>query len=645
MPPLPAKLLPTLLLSASLAATLPAAELQSRRLHLGKAGQFEWEEYRDRPVDAEKLVLRFPSSANATEQTLRIWQSNVKLNWPVSLNGKKLGILTTSETPLESVFAIPPGGLIDGENKLVIDAPPQIDDIEVGPIALESQPVKTYLGAAQVSVKVTDGAEGAAIPCRFTLSRPDGTLQPLLAEPSGGVAARVGVIYTRDGRATISVPPGDYVLYAGRGFEWGVEKRELHLAAGESPSVAISLRREVDTRGWIAADSHIHTLTFSGHGDATVEERMITLAGEGIELPISTDHNHHTNYAPVAASVGVPSWFTPVVGNEVTTKRGHFNAFPIAPGAPLVNAAEQDWAKLIPAIRSTPGVKVITLNHPRDLHSGFVPFGDTVFDPKTGQHSDADALKIDGIEVVTSGALQSDPELLFRDWFALLNRGHRFAALASSDSHDVTRFIVGQGRTYVAADDRRPGGIDLDEVWRSYQQGRLLVSLGLLVNMKVEDRFQVGNLATGIGETLHVEIVVSGPSWIQADRLVLYANGIPVREEALRDDHRLGEKARVRWELLRPAHDVFLVAVATGPGVREPYWETPRPYQPTSQRFEPRVIGATNPIWIDADGDGKFDSAHAIAQRLLREAGGDRAKASAGKLDQAVRTQLESLTP
>ena len=35
--------------------------LESRRLHLGKVGQFEWEMFQHQPVDAERLERRFQS--------------------------------------------------------------------------------------------------------------------------------------------------------------------------------------------------------------------------------------------------------------------------------------------------------------------------------------------------------------------------------------------------------------------------------------------------------------------------------------------------------------------------------------------------------------------------------------------------------
>ena len=620
-------------------------KVEARRLHLGRAGQFEWEAFKDRAVDAERLERRFEAKANASEQTLRVWQRDVKLTWPVLLNGRQLGTLVTAETAMESLLTIPAGALRDGENVLTIEAPPSLDDIEVGPVFIAAKPMTEVMSGAQVEVTVTDGETAGGVPCRLTLTRTDGTLQPLLAEPAGEVAVRIGVVYTRNGKAMLSLPPGDYILHAGRGFEWSVERAAISLNVGESKQVALQLRREVPTVGWIAADSHIHTLTHSGHGDAKIEERMLTIAGEGIELAVATDHNHHTDYAPSAASMGVADRFTPVIGNEVTTKHGHFNAFPIEAGARVVNHEQDDWAKLLPEIRATPGVKVITLNHPRDLHSGFIPLGGMQFNPKTGRHRQADALDIDAMEVITSAAMQSDIHLLYRDWFALLNRGQRIAAIASSDSHDVNRFILGQGRTYVEAKDADAANLDLDEVWRSYKEGRLLVSLGLLAQLKVNDKFMVGDLATGLKDSIKVEATIFGPAWTQADRIELFANGILICEQRIEDNHRAGEKARIVWQLPKPAHDVHLVVIATGPGVTEPFWEIPRPYQPSSKTFVPRVIGSTNPIWLDADGDGRFESAFAIARRLIQENSGDPGKLQEAlkRCDEAVAVQVESL--
>src|SRR6185369_4596984 len=96
---------------------------------------------------------------------------------------------------------------------------------------------------------------------------------------------------------------------------------------------------------------------------------------------------------------------------------GHFNAFPINPGSTPPDFKVEDWPVLLQSIRATPGVQVVTLNHPRDLHTNFIPFGPQNFNAASGESYRASELNFDAVEVVTSAALQSDIELQYRDWF------------------------------------------------------------------------------------------------------------------------------------------------------------------------------------------------------------------------------------
>jgi len=84
---------------------------------------------------------------------------------------------------------------------------------------------------------------------------------------------------------------------------------------------------------------------------------------------------------------------------------------------------------------------------------------------------------------------------------------------------------------------------------------------------------------------------------------------VKVREQRIDASEGTVEKARVTWTLPRPSADTALVAIASGPGVTAPYWAIPRPYQPSSKDWEPRVLGATNPVRVDGDGDGQFRKA------------------------------------
>jgi hypothetical protein len=141
--------------------------------------------------------------------------------------------------------------------------------------------------------------------------------------------------------------------------------------------------------------------------------------------------------------------------------------------------------------------------------------------------------------------------------------------------------------------------------------------MGLLTHLKVANRFGVGDLATGLAPRSSVEIKVLGPRWVDADRVVLYGNGLPIWESEVESAPNAITKADLKMELPKFSHDLHLVAIATGPGVTKPFWEIPRPYQHKGKEYVPRVIGATNPVWLDFDGDGKYTSPRGYAERLV----------------------------
>jgi len=207
----------------------------------------------------------------------------------------------------------------------------------------------------------------------------------------------------------------------------------------------------------------------------------------------------------------------------------------------------------------------------------------------------------------------------------MLNRGRRLTPIGASDSHDVSRYIVGQARTYV---DLRttsdPSTVDAKQVAGGILAGRVAVSYGLLTRLTVNSRFAPGDLADADGDTIAVDVRVLGPEWTTASRVALYANGVEVDHADI--PHPAPDSpqpAPVKWQgrftLPRPRHDVHLVAIATGPGVSAPYWPGAKPYQPTSPHFERYVLGATGAVFLDADGNGRFDSAFDYATRLVTD--------------------------
>jgi hypothetical protein len=220
--------------------------------------------------------------------------------------------------------------------------------------------------------------------------------------------------------------------------------------------------------------------------------------------------------------------------------------------------------------------------------------------------------------------------------------------VGSSDSHDVARHFVGQGRTYIRCDDTDAGNLNVDAAVRSFIAGQVKVSYGLITEMVVAGKYQSGDLATVSGIDVDVGVRVLAPHWIEASRVKLYANGQLVREEAIGTSSGTkepGVKWHGTWKFTPPKHDVYLVAVALGPGVTGPYWPTAKPYQPTSPDWEPCVLGVSGAIWLDGDGDGRRSSARDYAERAFAASGGELPKLipALGGYDAATAAQAAHL--
>ncbi|HEY7311632.1 MAG TPA: CehA/McbA family metallohydrolase [Gemmataceae bacterium] len=622
-------------------------EIDAAMHHLRAGDQREWSDFPAR-AEGRNLSIRFKSARNDAEWTLRLRQQDVKQTWKVLLNGKELGKLVSDENDQIIYFRIPVYGLMAGESLLEIEQVGRIpDDIRVGEIRLDDRPRESVLKEAVVELSVVEAGQkgdAAPMPCRLTILNAQGALATVGTVSDSHLAVRAGVVYSGDGKPRIELPAGDYTIHAGRGFEYGIDTVRVSVRPGELVRKTLSIRREVPTPGYVSCDTHVHTLTYSGHGDASVAERVLTLAGEGIELPIATDHNRQVDYRDAAIKQGVGKDFTLVTGNEVTTAVGHFNIWPVRAGGPVPDAAAKDWKSLFAGIAERTRAKVVILNHPCDLHSGFRPFGPRHHLALTGERLDGWELRANGMEVVNSGAQQTDVMRPYRDWFGLLNRGVFLTPVGASDSHDVSRFIVGQGRTYIRCRDDRPGDINVSAAAESFAAGRVLVGCGLLADITVNDKYGPGDLVPARGE-IKVAVRVLGPSWAVADKVELYANGNKVREARRPDGKKAGVKWKGEWTLPRFRHDAHLVVVASGPGVRELYWPIARPYQPTSPVVHRRAIGSTGPVWIDADRDGERTSAFAYARRLLREAKGEwpAVVRALSDYDEAVAVQAASL--
>lgn len=613
----------TTLISLAMAGAVIAEEsviVTSKLIHLRSSGEREWATF---PESGQKKELSIPFEAGVyqREGTLLLRQQDVKQAWNVELNGSVLGKLVPDANDQQLLLTVPPKTMQAEKNQLrIYQAGKQIpDDIRVGEIVYFAEPKQEVLSEAFLVVEVVDGESKQPLPCRITITNSDGTLVATTAVSNEQQAVRTGVIYASEGKTRFRLPAGDYIIAAGRGFEYGVDFQRIKLQPRDMKKIQLKINREVDTSGYVSCDTHIHTLTHSGHGDSSMAERMLTLAGEQIEFPIATDHNKQIDYEPLSRKLKVRQYFTPVIGNEVTTKWGHFNVFPVQAEGPIPDYKLPDWDGIFDSIYETSNVKVAILNHARDIHSKYRPFDRKHHLSQTGENLDGWRLRANAMEIINSGATQTDFMQLYHDWFGMLNRGVFLTPVGCSDSHDVSRYIVGQARTYIQGEDKDPSKIDVSQTIQNFVDGKVLLSYGLFTQIKVNGKYGPGELVPA-SENLEVKLTVSGPRWVTADQISLYANGELIRREDIDDSkHQSGVKWQGTWKLKQFPHDCHLVAIATGPGVSAAYWPMAKPYQPASPEYKSHVVGSTGAVWIDADGDGKKTPAYMYAERLVNE--------------------------
>ena len=579
--------------------------------------------------EAQQLEVAFQSTKNNKEFTLSVTYWSVKAAVAIAFNGQPIDQLSRSEPRRQVYVPIPTGTLKEGKNILTI-TPDPTDEIAVGKLSIYPRPFRELLNLQPVKLTVTDNA-GKPVPARVTIVTTKGDPGMIWFAPTNATAVRPRLLYTRGTETPFELSEGDYVFYATRGMEWSRDKQTISVRTGKPTEVKLHLRREVDTTGYVAADTHIHTVTFSGHGDATVQERMLTLAGEGVELAIATDHNHHTDYRPFQQQMGVTDYFTPVTGNEVTTKVGHFNAFPMPLNGPVPNHQERDWPTLVDDIRAK-GAKVVILNHPRWTPNNV--FATNGLNTVTGSRANDVQIKFDAMELLNSTATLPNGFTLFRDWFALLNHGEKLKAVGSSDSHTVDS-AVGQGRTYLRSSTDEASQIQVDEVVNSFLKGYSSISHGIYAEIKVDNQFGPGDLVKPNTGAIKLRLRVAAPSWIKPQQAMVFINGTKAAEKTVPLKVGTPTDIWIDFEIPAPRYDSHLVCAVFGDGVKEPCWETERDY----------TLAATNPIFIDADSDGTYKSPRETAAALLTEIGKNPESQwqAMEKADDGVATQMLDL--
>ncbi len=379
----------------------------------------------------------------------------------------------------------------------------------------------------RLSVRVVDPDARASVPARLALTR-----QFDDAEGPRGTFSLVEL----DGSAfEQALTPGRYHLLAMRGPEYTIDETDVEVTRGETASVTLSLRRAVDTPGWVACDFHTHSRGFDS--PATLDARAQSLVAAGIEFAVPSEHNHVGSFGGTAeAASGRLGW---APGIEVTTARpnaGHFNVFPYQGAAPP-RAEHTTLAEVIREVRRASPGTLVQVNHPR-LGRGMGYFDLIALNTAGGPGLDALPTDFDLLEVYNGFEL-ARPErtdAVFDEWLRLLERGRRHTATGDSDVHGVHPPHAGFPRTYVAVpadrDDVAAPAPPTSHVVEGLRRGQAMVTSGPLLDVRSDDGGP-GETARVVGGKVRVRVRVRAAPWVDVRSVEVLVGGRVVSRHEL----------------------------------------------------------------------------------------------------------------
>lgn len=249
------------------------------------------------------------------------------------------------------------------------------------------------------------------------------------------------------------------------------------------------------------------------------------------------------------------------------------------------------------------------------------------------------------------------------DWFNLLNQGRIKTGTANSDTHSTALVQAGGPRSYVASLTDDPAALIAADLADSVNDGRVIGTNGPFIRMTIEgDGGALAGLELGLprvvaatGEAV-VHLHVQSPEWSRFDTIELYANTVPIpvpdrnffgvevprynvepaltlaagvdfeiEQRTVFDDGRLvATRNEAAVDVVLPVDgDTWVVVVVKGTeGVSPPLW----PMNPKDLREETNrtldaltdgnlgeggvlALAFSNPLFVDADGDGELDLA------------------------------------
>ncbi len=482
--------------------------------------------------------------------------------------------------------------------------------------------------------------------------------------------------YYSSDSGNIIIAPGEYDVYVSRGMEYDLEKASVTVNPCPSPCNTpqdlgtFTLHRVVDTRGYLSADFHVHSINSPDSVPPQID-RVMTFAGEGDEILVATDHDYLTDYKPVINQLNLQKFLTSVVGNELTTwDFGHFNAFPLTPDSSKLANGALDWGngtgytmtpcQIMEGLLADPGEEVLQVNHPRGSAPFQAYFSAIELDTLT-QKTKADPnnfrLPPDWAKdskddtklfspVFTAMEIYNSYEYIdtvLNDWFTFLNTGLIVTGTGVSDTHTKVATSAGMPRVFVKLSTDDPSQLNEDELVESINSQKVIISNGPFVTAEIEnasgEKAGIGELiySGGAGAQVTLRIRIQSPDWIKYDTVKVFSNTpetatgengeenanppLPLKTYKLDADFKLDASTLVpadggqRYDV--QITDKFTVNVDSWFVIQVKTERNLFDLFPINFRSTERPLAITNPIFVTVENDGDFDPPGATRGRSL----------------------------
>ena len=477
-----------------------------------------------------------------------------------------------------------------------VEGRPDPEPLSFHPSAGIPSPAFAFEAGGLLAYEVRD-EQGLALPARITLWQ------------DGRLARR---ILAADGIGTAPVLPGTYEVSVTRGFEYAPFHGWMTVAPTVATPLSAELERVVDTTGFLAMDAHLHAAP-SPDSQVPIPDRIRTLATEGVEVAVSTDHEYIGSWQSGIDETGLGRWVATIPGCELTAVvPEHMNIYPVEPRFDLdarggyVRWYQMDIEEIYEAARAR-GARIIQLNHPAYLRliqydrlTGLPGLEDPT---AIGLHAGARlwSWNFDVIELMNGHERPFvQPGLprttgYFDDWMSFLNLGHLITAVGTTDMHGYD--VPGQPRTYFASSTDEPLEFDEEDLVASLLAGRAVVSDGAFARVEINGVAGLGDLVTATEGTVDLTVRIEAIPEIDVTHFLVFVNCDEILKVAASDP---GGVVKYDGTLIVPvAQDAHVVVAGFGAD------RLPRGLDSFDPAGVPRFI--TNPIYVDTDGNGIYD--------------------------------------